>query len=403
MQQVPEKETAKKIEDEGRSKEHKIKTYIIFTAVLAAAVILYFAVGSIGGIDLAGGFANLILLKGLPELGSDTGYGILLLFGALTSFHCVGMCGGIILSQTAGNTDGLSVQNSGRFRASWLPSASYNLGRLISYSVIGGIVGGFGYAIGFSGAWKGVVPIAGGLFMMIMGINLLGNFPVMRRLSIRMPNFFAKKLLRKNNYTPFYIGLLSGLMPCGPLQIVQLYALGTRSVVFGAVSMLIFALGTVPVLFAFGVLNSIINKQHTVKIMRVSAVLVIFLGVIMIGRGFALSGVNLHMPVLNSPHKGSVAKIEGGVQTVTTELQPGSYEPIVVQKDIPVKWMIKAGSENLNGCNNAITIPELQIEKTLEEGDNLIEFVPRKEGEIAFTCWMGMIKSKITVVEKIDN
>lgn len=51
-----------------------------------------------------------------------------------------------------------------------------------------------------------------------------------------------------------------------------------------------------------------------------------------------------------------------------------------------------------NDCNNAITIPKLKKDIKLSAGDNLIEFTPLEEGEITYTCWMGMIKSRITVV-----
>jgi sulfite exporter TauE/SafE len=341
---------------------------------------------------------DLFRLKFFPELGRDASFGLLFVLGVLTSFHCIGMCGGIAISQAIRN--GTSGEENGR-RAWLVPSMLYNAGRVIAYTVVGGIVGGLGQAISFSGVWKGIVPIFGGVFMIIMGINLLGIFPFFRRLNLRMPYFAAKKIQGKNNYGPFFIGLLSGLMPCGPLQIVQLYALGTRSAIFGALSMFAFSLGTVPVLFAFGALNSFINKKHAGRILKVSAVLVIILGVAMIGRGLALSGVWIRMPENVSAVEFGIARIDGNIQTVATSIQSGGYPPIVVQKGIPVRWIIKADADNLNGCNNAITIPRYNIDKKLVEGLNVVEFTPWEEGDVAYSCWMGMIKSKITVVSDI--
>ena len=387
-------------EDSGSRKSWR-KAYIGIAVATTAAAVIYTVLRTICGIDPAQGIADLVLLKGLPELGPDAGYGILFLFGALTSFHCVGMCGGIVLSQTVGNSDSIPINKA---MASAAPSALYNLGRVVSYTAVGGVVGSLGYAVGFTGVLKGLVPIVGGLFVIIMGMSLLGIFPFLRRFSLPIPGFFAGKLLRKNKYGPLSIGLLSGLVPCGPLQIVQLYALGTRSTVFGALSMLVFALGTVPLLFVFGTLNTVINKKHTLVVLRTSAVLVIILGTIMFGRGLALFGVSPDLQALSiTEGNKSTARVEEGIQTVATELRTSGYTPIVVQKDIPVKWIIKVKGEDLNKCNNTIVIPELKIEKSLTEGDNLIEFTPRREGEIAFSCWMGMIKSKITVVEKIQK
>jgi sulfite exporter TauE/SafE len=349
-------------------------------------------------------FKNLFLLKYLPNLGTNAGYGLLFLFGVLTSFHCIGMCGGIAISQCV-KKDEIEAESSSNKSQSWLvPSLLYNLGRVISYTIVGGIVGGLGHIISFSGMLKGIVPIIGGLFMVIMAINLLGIFPILRRLNIRMPYFIARKITKGNNYSPAIVGLLSGLMPCGPLQIVQLYALGTKSVVFGALSMFFFSVGTVPILFIFGAINTIINKKFSKVILKVSAGLVLILGVVMIGRGLALYGVSMGMHhQMNMKGEQAVSTVQDNLQTVTTEIKSDSFPPIVVQKGIPVKWIIKANENNLNECNNAITIPKFKIEKKLVVGDNIVEFTPNEVGDIVFTCWMGMIKSKITVVDDLKK
>ena len=87
---------------------------------------------------------------------------------------------------------------------------------------------------------------------------------------------------------------MNGLMPCGPLQAMQLYALGTGSFLAGALSMFIFSLGTVPLMFGLGALSSLLSSKFTSRMMKVSAALVLLLGLVMVNRGLALSGVNLH-------------------------------------------------------------------------------------------------------------
>lgn len=84
-------------------------------------------------------------------------------------------------------------------------------------------------------------------------------------------------------------------------------------------------------------------------------------------------------------------------------MESGSYTPIIVQKGIPVRWTIKAEKSDLNGCNNPVTIPKYNIQKKLVPGDNIIEFTPEEEGNIIYTCWMGMISSNIKVVGNLDN
>lgn len=342
---------------------------------------------------------DLFMLKFVPELGMNASYGLLFVLGLLTSFHCAGMCGGIVISQT--------IEKKEANKNSWfMPSVSYNVGRVIAYTFMGGVVGGLGQIISFSGIWKGIVPIFGGLFMIIMGINLLGIFPSLRRLNIRMPYFAARKIKGNNKYTPLYIGLLTGLMPCGPLQIVQLYALGTRSVFYGALSMLVFSLGTVPMLFSLGAFSTLINKKYTKQILKFSSVFVIILGFIMVSRGFALSGMK-SIPTMNSKtiisQNEEVAHIEGTNQLISTSIKSDSYPPIIVQKGIPVRWTLNVKAENLNNCNKSIIIQAFKIEKDLIVGENIVEFTPEKEGELLYTCWMGMIKSKITVVDDLSK
>jgi sulfite exporter TauE/SafE len=326
------------------------------------------------------------------------GYGILFVVGLLTSLHCIAMCGGINLSQCVSYK-----YSSGTKTGNLKPSFLYNAGRVVSYTVIGGIVGGIGSVVSFSGATKGIVAIIAGLFMVIMGLNMLNIFPWLKRFNPRMPKLFGNKIYNNNGKNgPFYIGLLNGLMPCGPLQAMQLYALGTGSVAAGALSMLIFSMGTVPLMFGFGAVSSLLGKKFTGKLMKVSAVLVMVLGFIMMGRGFLLSGINPTFADSTSVKSNSnVAVAENGVQVVSIDLKPNGYAPIVVQKGIPVKFIINAAAENINGCNNAIIIPKYNIQKALEPGENIIEFTPEETGTIPYSCWMGMIGSSIKVVDDL--
>lgn len=348
---------------------------------------------------------DLFMLKYLPDINAGASYGLLFIFGLLTSVHCIGMCGGIAISQTSkGQSENIS--GGGSSISFLFPGLIYNLGRVMAYTFVGGLVGGVGQIFGLSGLWKGIIPIIGGLFMIIMGINLLGIFPVFRYLNIRLPHFAYRIIKGNSGKSPLYIGLLTGLMPCGPLQIMQIYAISTGSVIHGALSMLIFSLGTVPLMFGLGTINSLLNKRFSKYLMKVSAAFVLVLGLIMFGRGMALSGVSLHTAADNYmviSKDSAVAVLQGGVQKVTTSIKPDSYPPIVVQKGIPVRWVIQAKAEDLNECNNAITIPRLHMDKKIAAGENLLEFTPMEEGEIVYTCWMGMIESKITVVNNIDR
>ena len=346
---------------------------------------------------------NTVGFNFLPKVSQNMGYGILFVIGLITSIHCIAMCGGINLSQCVSYKFG---ENETSKLSKLKPSLMYNAGRVISYTIIGGIVGTLGSVISFSGAAKGIISIVSGLFMLLMGLNMLNIFPQLRKFIPRMPKIFGNKVHNNNGkHGPFYVGLLNGLMPCGPLQAMQIYALGTGSFFAGALSMFVFSLGTVPLMFGFGAISSLLSNKFTKKMMKVSAVLVMILGVIMLNRGFSLSGFSLTSSLIpkSSTISGNVAKVNGNVQTVTTTLGANSYTPFTVQKGIPVEWTIKADASVINGCNGTVTIPSYNISKTLQPGDNVIDFTPSATGNITYTCSMGMISSNITVVADLTK
>lgn len=343
-----------------------------------------------------GGFA---IFNYFPEAGEGMGYFMLFIIGILTSVHCIAMCGVINLSQSMPMklVEDSKTSKYTKFRSSIM----YNLGRVISYTFIGGAVGALGSVISFSGKAQGIIAIVTGLAMIIMGINMLNIFPGLRKFNIRIPRVITDRINRDNkNNSSLYVGLLNGLMPCGPLQAMQLYALSTADPIRGAISMFFFSIGTVPLMFGLGALSSILSKRFRSKMISVSAVLVAFLGFIMFNNGMALTGISV-TSTSKMGEDASASIIRDGIQTVTTQLLSGEYKPIVVEKGISVKWIIKAEAKDINGCNNKIIIQEFNIEKKLAAGDNIIEFTPLESGSFTFSCWMGMIRSNISVVDDI--
>jgi len=344
---------------------------------------------------------NTIGFNFLPQVSQNMGFGILFVVGLITSLHCVVMCGGINISQCVSKSatePKAPVSKTEKLK----PSLMYNMGRVVSYTIIGGVVGALGSLISFSGMAKGVVALISGLFMVVMGINMLNIFPGLKKFIPRLPKkLTSKKTGASRNRGPFVVGLLNGFMPCGPLQTMQVYALGTGSFLAGAGAMFFFSLGTVPLMFGLGALSSILSSRFTKNMMRVGAVLVMILGIIMFSRGLNLSGVSFAQAP--SVSVGNVSTVEGNLQLVTTNLQPNSYEPITVQKGVPVKWTVKADAKNITGCNETMTVPEYGITKKLVAGDNIIEFTPTRAGTVKYTCWMGMISSTITVTDNAGS
>lgn len=322
-----------------------------------------------------------------PRIEATMSYGAVFVIGLLTSVHCIAMCGGINLTQSV-----LSVERKDRVLRSNL---LYNLGRVCSYTLIGGIVGAIGGLVSVGGHFRGLVAILAGAMMLGMALRMLGVFKGLR--AIRLPGAayrLAGKLAKARS--GFVIGLLNGLMPCGPLQSMQLYALSTGSFAGGALSMLLFSLGTVPLMFGFGAFSGALNRKYAKQLLTVSALLIFVLGLGMIGNGLSLSGAAL--PVKQTDEAIRVAMPDGDRQIVRSEVDYGSYEAIRVQSGVPVEWTIYVPEGRLNGCNGEILVQEYGLDVKLHEGENVVTFTPGEPGTVPYSCWMGMIRSSIHII-----
>ena len=136
----------------------------------------------------------------MPSLRQDMGFSLLLLAGFLSSFHCVGMCGPLIVSYAAKHaTHGVK---------SHAAHMIYGLGKTLSYTLIGATLGAFGSIIAFTPYTQGMVGLAAGLFLILFGLHMLNVFPALRHIQIRTPSFllrFIGKEVRKH-HNPFVIG-----------------------------------------------------------------------------------------------------------------------------------------------------------------------------------------------------
>ncbi len=336
----------------------------------------------------------------LPELGPGTSLALILLIGILTGFHCISMCGGFVVSYTAKEA---SASNKVNLKS----HLSYGAGKTITYTVIGGIFGLIGSIFTFTPLIRGIVAVVAGIFLVLFGLSMLGIFKWARRLQVRGPSFLSNLPEKVKTKNPFVIGLLNGLMiACGPLQAMYIFAAATGSVTQGAATMLVFGLGTLPVMIGFGVVASLVSSQLTKKILKVSSVVVIILGVIMLNRGLALAGQPNLSTIISSSESspgGDQVKIVGDYQEINMEVTASGYEPnkFVLKKGVPVKWNINV--KELTGCNKEILVPSYKLDIKLKEGLNTVEFTPNEEGVVSWSCWMGMLRGAFVVKSDVGS
>ena len=336
----------------------------------------------------------------MPTLNGDTNYGLLVLIGFLTSFHCVGMCGPLIL--------GYATKNAVQGHSSHFAHLLYGVGKTISYTLIGGLFGLFGAVVAFTPYTQGIVGIAAGLFLLLFGLHLLHIFPALDRFQLKTPMFimrFVGKEYRKHS-NPFVIGLLNGLMIiCGPLQAMYVMAAGTGSGSQGAAVLFFFGLGTLPLLMGFGFLTGLLSANLTPKLLKVSGLIVMALGVIMLNRGLSVTGTGFDFNTLVarvsqqlSPALSEAPSCDNE-QIIQMTVLKNKFEPntFTLRKGIPVKWVIDG--KELNQCNKEIVVRPYHLNIKLQEGIQTIEFTPPETGVISWSCWMGMMTGTFIVVE----
>lgn len=215
----------------------------------------------------------------------DISYFAAFLVGLLGGVHCVGMCGGIVATLGMGLPQEKRMQWSAQ-----LPYLiSYNSGRLFSYTVAGLLVGGAGALVTdllLLQQAKLVMQTVAGLFMVALGLYLGGWWFGLARvekvgsLLWRHIEPFARKLMPIRSVPQALImGLVWGWLPCGLVYSVLIWAISAGSAVEGGLLMLSFGLGTLPNLFAMGLVAGKLSSWiRQPAVTRVAGVLVVGLG-----------------------------------------------------------------------------------------------------------------------------
>ncbi len=322
--------------------------------------------------------------------------------GLLTGIHCMAMCGSFVVSYIAG---GLG-DNKGGGRHILLQHVAYNGARIFSYTAVGAALGLLGSVFTISLGMRGAISILAGAFMVLLGLQMLNIFPALRKLrlhiGVRQPQN-ADLVGQSGSIRPaLFLGLWGGLMPCGPLQAMELYAAGTGSALQGAIVMLVFGIGNLPVLMSFGLVTSHLlsagrHFELKQRLLKVSAIVVIVLGLIMLNRGLALNGIQFGLPILGgSPFASSDS---GGVQKLNLTVDGDGYHPATLSAKRGVPLELWVFVKKRTGCNRELVLPNFGIDAMLPDSgeSTVLRFTPGTAGSFPFTCGMGMLHGTIIV------
>ncbi|MEQ9302067.1 MAG: sulfite exporter TauE/SafE family protein [Cyclobacteriaceae bacterium] len=216
------------------------------------------------------------------------------ILGLLGSFHCLGMCGPLAFSLPKAGYHELSILGG---------SLREKFGRILSYATIGGVLGLIGKGIFLTGFQHGlsitlgVVLLVGLVFPTIFKWNFFYSFP--NKVKARIIPLFRKRGLSFS----FLIGIMNGFLPCGLVYIAVAGALATGEPILGMQFMILFGLGTLPMMLFAAYSSYILPVKFKLQMQKAIPAFVVVMALALI-----LRGMNLGIPYL-SPE---IAASDGG-------------------------------------------------------------------------------------------
>jgi uncharacterized protein len=340
------------------------------------------------------------------NLDENSNLFVYFIFGLLAGVSsCAALVGGILLSLTK-KWNEVYTENSGNSKT---PFILFISGRLISFAVLGGILGALGSFFKINPIQTSVLIVMVSFLMIILSLQMLG-LGFANKIKIKAPTFITRYMTNdiKGRYVPFIIGSLTFFIPCGLTIVAQTNALATGSFILSSFNLLAFALGTLPVLLliSFSSIKLYNNKKFAGIVSLTAGFLVIALAFYNLYSQFRiLSSVKSlkynNSSVLSKSNENlSESRDTSSSQILRMTAKGFEYLPksIELQSGVPITWEID--NQGAQGCSKAVFAyglhPEVVI---LKPGINRINISPAKPGTYQISCSMGMV-DPVTVTIK---
>ncbi len=205
-------------------------------------------------------------------------------FGLISSFHCIGMCGPIALM--------LPVERNNPSKKV-IQIITYHLGRLSAYATIGFLFGLLGKGFFLAGLQQKLSIFMGIAMIVVILIpeKVFAKFnfskPVFKLIS-KIKTTLGSQFKNKSYQSLFTIGLLNGFLPCGMVYVALFGAIALQSEGFGVIYMLLFGLGTIPMMSSVVYLNSLLTIPMRNKISKTIPYVSICIAILFVLRGLGL-------------------------------------------------------------------------------------------------------------------
>lgn len=340
-----------------------------------------------------------------PNISSNNGSGTYaLLMGLTAGFStCMALVGGLVVGISAHYMQ----NNPGLTRAqSFRPHIFFNIGRIVGFAILGGLLGLIGSVFSFSPSVMGIMTLLAGIFMLVIGLQLTGIFPRLSTLSL--PPKIAEKLGIDNHKTKKYnpwrsilVGGLTFFLPCGFTQAMQLFSISTGSPWIGALTMGLFAIGTTPGLLLVGGATSFMRGKKGKIALKLVGTLVAMLALLSINSGLNLTGFKL--PAINFSNNDSHLEIpRQNAISLTFRDNKFDKDEIVLKKGQTYRITINP-QEDGSGCMSTVMLPGITNSKPqlIETGKPItFTLTAQTVGEYQFVCAMGISFNTVIKVEE---
>lgn len=194
--------------------------------------------------------------------------------------HCVGMCGGFILTYT---TSKIKPQHSKLSQSTY--HMLYNLGRISAYTLLGALFGYFGSLWDVTPLSRAIMFSFAGFLMVLMGLSFAGKLNFLNSIEYQVSkhkwfkSVFTEQLGSTSIKSFYILGFLNGLFPCGLVYTMLVTATTTESALYGAFVMFIFGIFTIPTLFSFGLFVGLFSQTRFRQTMvQLAAVTIVIYG-----------------------------------------------------------------------------------------------------------------------------
>lgn len=384
------------------SKDKRVYKDIAIGFVVVAALLIVFTklgLGDVTNVNMSGASIGLVAVM----IGLTAGFST-----------CMALIGGLVLGISSRHAEKHPTASPmQKFR----PHLFFNLGRISSFIVLGGVIGALGAAFQLKGSLLGLLTIGVGVVMLLLGLQLTDLFPRLKG-GLSLPSSIGKLIgIKKHegreysHKDSFLLGAATFFLPCGFTQAMQLFAVSTGSWASGALIMGMFAVGTAPGLLSIGGLTSVVKGVFAQRFFRVVGVVVVAMAFINFNNGMTLLNVKNWFPK-NTVPAGAVQSQE---VPETTTPEPTSNELVVLRTTytdaddiVPSKFTAKVGQKTTLevdvkddgfGCMSTIMIIGLDEKpQYLQAGKKLtLTFTPKKAGTYEIACAMGVPRGTIKV------